>query len=47
MRTGEERVAAGQVFEEVAPLLASVLDGYSACIFAYGQVRHRPGEGMT
>jgi len=24
-----------QVFEEAAPVLGSVLDGYSACIFAY------------
>eukprot|EP00240_Pyramimonas_obovata_P002859 CAMPEP_0118926498 /NCGR_PEP_ID=MMETSP1169-20130426/4165_1 /TAXON_ID=36882 /ORGANISM="Pyramimonas obovata, Strain CCMP722" /LENGTH=662 /DNA_ID=CAMNT_0006868059 /DNA_START=194 /DNA_END=2179 /DNA_ORIENTATION=- len=26
-----------QLYEELAPLLRSVLDGYSVCIFAYGQ----------
>ena len=31
------------VFEEVAPLIASVLDGYNFCIFAYGQT----GSGKT
>jgi hypothetical protein len=27
-----------QVFEEVRPVLTSVLDGFHVCIFAYGQV---------
>lgn len=27
------------VYGEVAPLVVSVMDGYNACIFAYGQVR--------
>ncbi|QDZ21294.1 kinesin [Chloropicon primus] len=31
------------VFQEVAPLIASVLDGYNFCIFAYGQT----GSGKT
>lgn len=26
------------VYAEVSPLVISVLDGYNACIFAYGQV---------
>ncbi|CAN0357737.1 unnamed protein product, partial [Discosporangium mesarthrocarpum] len=26
-----------QIYAEVAPLVVSVLDGYNACIFAYGQ----------
>lgn len=26
------------VYAEVSPLVVSVLDGYNACIFAYGQV---------
>lgn len=29
------------VYAEVSPLVISVLDGYNACIFAYGQVRKR------
>ena len=32
-----------QVFEETAPLVVSVLDGYNICIFAYGQT----GSGKT
>ena len=28
-----------EVFDKVKPLVASVIDGYNACIFAYGQVR--------
>jgi kinesin family protein C2/C3 len=32
-----------QVFESVAPLCISVLDGYNVCIFAYGQT----GSGKT
>ena len=32
-----------QVFEDTAPLIASVLDGYNVCIFAYGQT----GSGKT
>ena len=32
-----------QVFEQVEPLTASVLDGYNVCIFAYGQT----GSGKT
>ena len=28
-----------QAFEEIQPLVVSVLDGYNVCIFAYGQVR--------
>ena len=32
-----------QVFEDTAPLIASVLDGYTVCIFAYGQT----GSGKT
>ncbi|KAJ4981530.1 hypothetical protein NE237_032367 [Protea cynaroides] len=32
-----------EVFEETAPLAASVLDGYNVCIFAYGQT----GSGKT
>jgi len=31
------------VFEEVAPLVCSVADGYNAIIFAYGQT----GSGKT
>ena len=26
------------VYAEVSPLVISVMDGYNACIFAYGQV---------
>ena len=26
------------MYAEVSPLVVSVLDGYNACIFAYGQV---------
>ncbi|VFQ80782.1 unnamed protein product [Cuscuta campestris] len=39
------RPQAGQVevFEDTAPLAASVLDGYNVCIFAYGQT----GTGKT
>lgn len=32
-----------QVFNEVKPLVTSILDGYSVCIFAYGQT----GSGKT
>ncbi|DBA00591.1 TPA: hypothetical protein N0F65_007720 [Lagenidium giganteum] len=32
-----------QVFDEVKPLVTSILDGYSVCIFAYGQT----GSGKT
>ena len=32
-----------QVFDEVAPLVTSVLDGYNVCIMAYGQT----GSGKT
>merc|ERR1711991_605313 len=32
-----------QVFEQVAPLVQSSLDGYNVCIFAYGQT----GSGKT
>ena len=32
-----------QVFDEVRPLVTSVLDGYNVCIFAYGQT----GSGKT
>lgn len=31
------------VYEEVLPLVRSVLDGYNGCIFAYGQT----GSGKT
>jgi Cdc6-like AAA superfamily ATPase len=31
------------VFEQIEPLLTSVLDGYNVCIFAYGQT----GSGKT
>lgn len=27
------------VFQDVEPMALSVVDGYNACIFAYGQVR--------
>lgn len=27
-----------QVYGQVSPLVVSVMDGYNACIFAYGQV---------
>jgi hypothetical protein len=29
--------AQAAVYEELAPLMRSVLDGYSVCVFAYGQ----------
>jgi Cdc6-like AAA superfamily ATPase len=32
-----------EVFTEVEPIIKSVLDGYNACIFAYGQT----GTGKT
>lgn len=32
-----------KVFEEVQPLVVSVLDGYNVCLFAYGQT----GSGKT
>jgi kinesin family protein C2/C3 len=31
------------VFEDVEPLVTSVMDGYNVCIFAYGQT----GSGKT
>ena len=31
------------MFEDIAPLLGSVVDGYDLCIFAYGQT----GSGKT
>lgn len=34
---------ADEVFSEVEPVIKSVLDGYNACIFAYGQT----GTGKT
>ncbi|KAL3347862.1 hypothetical protein AABB24_021483 [Solanum stoloniferum] len=33
----------GEVFSEIEPIIKSVLDGYNACIFAYGQT----GTGKT
>eukprot|EP00897_Mesotaenium_endlicherianum_P005780 jgi/Mesen1/522/ME000104S10614 len=33
----------GEVFEDTAPVVTSVLDGYNVCIFAYGQT----GTGKT
>lgn len=32
-----------EVFSEVEPVIKSVVDGYNACIFAYGQT----GTGKT
>lgn len=34
---------AGQVFDEVQPIVASALEGYRVCVFAYGQT----GSGKT
>ena len=39
----EPAASQADVFSEVAPLIASVLDGYNFCIFAYGQT----GSGKT
>lgn len=36
-------ITIAEVFEDAAPLATSVLDGYSVCIFAYGQT----GTGKT
>ena len=36
-------MAQGDVFEEVEPVLDSVLEGFNVCIFAYGQT----GSGKT
>ena len=30
------------VFEDIAPLLVSVVDGFDLCIFAYGQTVSAP-----
>lgn len=38
-----ERATQAQIFEEVRPLVSSILDGYNVCIFAYGQT----GSGKT
>lgn len=38
-----ESVDQEQVYDEVSPLVTSVLDGYNVCIFAYGQT----GTGKT
>lgn len=37
-RVFDEHSSQAQIFEEVEPVLTSVLDGYHVCIFAYGQV---------
>ena len=39
----QDKSSQADVFSEVAPLIASVLDGYNFCIFAYGQT----GSGKT
>lgn len=36
-------VLLAEVFQDTAPLIRSVLDGYNVCIFAYGQT----GTGKT
>eukprot|EP00668_Euglena_longa_P034863 GGOE01044756.1.p1 GENE.GGOE01044756.1~~GGOE01044756.1.p1 ORF type:complete len:637 (+),score=228.55 GGOE01044756.1:161-2071(+) len=38
-----DRSTQDQVFDEVRPLVTSVMDGYNVCIFAYGQT----GSGKT
>jgi hypothetical protein len=35
------RASQADVFEEVRPLVTSVVDGFSVCVFAYGQVLRR------
>lgn len=42
-RVFQPEVSQSSVFEEVRPLVTSVMDGYNVCIFAYGQT----GSGKT